>query len=107
MYPNRSKLWKTHSKPAQMTEESAKYASKIVFFGIFLIISGLPLLIIGCISTAEDRLGMIIPGAILMCVGGFTLYMSVAAVIRTGSRKSGNWYGTGVSSKISRLFAKF
>ena len=72
-------------KPAQMTEESTKYASKIVFFGIFLIISGLPLLILGCISTAEDRLGMIIPGAILMCVGGFTLYMSVAAVTRIGS----------------------
>ena len=30
---------------------------------------------------------MIIPGAILMCVGGFTLYMSVVMVIRTGSRE--------------------
>lgn len=28
---------------------------------------------------------MIIPGAMLMCVGGFTLFMSVAAAIRMGS----------------------
>ena len=53
--------------------------------GIFLMLLGLPLLIIGSISTAEDRLAMIIPGAMLMCVGGFTLFMSVAAAIRMGS----------------------
>jgi len=53
--------------------------------GITLFIIGLPLLIVGSISTAEDRLAMIIPGAILMCVGGFTLFMSVAAITRMGS----------------------
>ena len=56
-------------------------------FGILLMLPGLPLLIIGSISTAEDRLAMIIPGAMLMCVGGFTVFMSVAAAIRMGRRK--------------------
>ena len=76
----------TPDKPAQMTEESTKNAAKIGFVvGITLLTMGLPLLIIGSISTAEDRLAMIIPGAILMCVGGFTLFMSISALIRMGS----------------------
>ncbi|MED5485801.1 MAG: hypothetical protein VYE59_04215 [Candidatus Thermoplasmatota archaeon] len=41
---------------------------------------GLPLLIIGSISTAEDRLAMLIPGAILFVVGAFVTI--VAAVKR-------------------------
>ena len=36
---------------------------------------GLPLLIIGSTSTDEDRLAMLIPGAIMMSVGGFALLM--------------------------------
>ena len=43
----------------------------VALFGLFLLIPGLPLLIIGTGSTGEDRLGMIIPGAILTGVGGF------------------------------------
>ena len=45
---------------------------KIAFVvGITLFSMGLPLLIIGSISTGEDNLAMIIPGAILTGVGGF------------------------------------
>ena len=54
-------------------------------FGIFLMLPGLPLLIIGSTSTSGDRLAMIIPGAILMSVGGFALLMSIVAVIQMGS----------------------
>ena len=39
--------------------------------GIFLMLPGLPLLIVGSVSAGEDRLAMIIPGAILTGVGGF------------------------------------
>ena len=39
--------------------------------GIFLMLPGLPLLIVGSVSVGEDRLAMIIPGAILTGVGGF------------------------------------
>ena len=39
--------------------------------GIFLILPGLPLLIVGSVSVGEDNLAMIIPGAILTGVGGF------------------------------------
>ena len=56
-------------------------------FCIFLMLPGLPLLIIGSISTAEDRLAMLIPGAILTSIGGFTLLVSISAVIRMGSRE--------------------
>ena len=43
----------------------------VALFGLFLLIPGLPLLIIGTGSTGDDRLGMIIPGAILTGLGGF------------------------------------
>ncbi len=39
--------------------------------GIFLMLPGLPLLIVGSVSVGEDRLAMIIPGAILTGVGAF------------------------------------
>jgi len=39
--------------------------------GIFLMLPGLPLLIVGSVSVGEDNLAMIIPGAILTGVGGF------------------------------------
>ena len=56
----------------ETAKESSKNAAKIAFgIGIFLIMPGLPLLITGSISTGEDNLAMIIPGAILTGVGGF------------------------------------
>ncbi|MEC7665217.1 MAG: hypothetical protein VYD21_04125, partial [Candidatus Thermoplasmatota archaeon] len=60
------------SKPAQMTEASTKNAAKIAFVvGIALFGMGLPLLIVGSTSTGEDKLAMLIPGAILSGVGAF------------------------------------
>ena len=62
------------ANPPHMTEESTKNAAKIAFgIGIFLIMPGLPLLIIGSTSTGEDRLAMIIPGAILTGIGSLAL----------------------------------
>ena len=55
-----------------------------VLFGLFLILPGLPLLIVGSISTAEDRLGMLIPGAVFTSLGGFALLMSIVTVIKRG-----------------------
>ena len=54
-------------------------------FGIFMMLPGLPLLIIGSTSTDEDRLAMIIPGAVMMSIGGFALFMWIVAVIQKGS----------------------
>ena len=73
-------------KPAQITEESTKNAAKIAFgIGMFLIMPGLPLLIIGSTSTGEDRLGMIIPGAILTGIGSLALI--ILLMIWGGSRQ--------------------
>ena len=44
--------------------------------GMFLFGIGLPLLIVGSTSTGEDRLAMIIPGAILFSVGSFSILVS-------------------------------
>ena len=54
-------------------------------FGIFMMLPGLPLLIIGSTSTDEGRLAMLIPGAIMMSVGAFALFMWIVAVIQKGS----------------------
>ena len=54
-------------------------------FGIFMMLPGLPLLIIGSTSTDEGRLAMIIPGAVMMSIGGFALFMWIVAVIQKGS----------------------
>ena len=43
----------------------------VALLGIFLMLPGLPLLIVGSVSVGEDNLAMIIPGAILTGVGGF------------------------------------
>ena len=60
------------SKPAQMTEASTKNAAKIAFVvGIALFSMGLPLLIVGSTSTGEDKLAMLVPGAVLSGVGAF------------------------------------
>ena len=69
------------SQPLDETaEESTKNAAKIAFgIGIFLIMPGLPLLIIGSTSTGEDSLAMIIPGAILTGVGGFLAVVRLTA----------------------------
>jgi hypothetical protein len=64
-------------KPAQMTEESTKNIAKIALVvGVTLFTMGLPLLIIGSISTAEDRLAMLIPGAVMFSIGIFVLIVS-------------------------------
>ena len=63
----------THEVDAESTKNSAKIAFGV---GIFLIMPGLPLLIIGSISTGGDKLAMIIPGAILFGVGSFSILVS-------------------------------
>ncbi len=60
----------------------------VALFGLFLLIPGLPLLIIGTGSTGEDRLGMIIPGAILTGVGGFLAVGAWFALISSWTRSN-------------------
>ena len=56
---------------------------KIAFVvGITLFSMGLPLLIIGSTSTDEDRLAMLIPGAVMFSIG--VSLTVVAAAIRNG-----------------------
>ena len=61
-----------------------------VLFGLFLMLLGLPLVIVGSISTAEGRLGMLIPGAVFTSFGGFALFMSIVAVIKRGPTETEN-----------------
>ena len=62
------------SKPAQMTVASNKNAAKIAFVvGIALFSMGFPLLIVGSISTGEDKLAMLVPGAVMSGIGAFLL----------------------------------
>ena len=59
---------------------------KIAFVvGITLVIMGLPLLIIGSTSTGEDRLAMLIPGAVMFSIG--VSLTVVAAAIGRGHGK--------------------
>ena len=59
---------------------------KIAFVvGITLVIMGLPLLSIGSTSTGEDRLAMLIPGAVMFSIG--TLVAIVTAAVGMGFGK--------------------
>ena len=75
----------TAEKPRRGSRGFATSIGFATLFGIFLMLPGLPLLILGAISTAEGRLAMLIPGAVLMSVGGFALLRLIAAAIRTES----------------------
>ena len=72
-------------------------------FGIFLMLPGLPLLIIG---SSEENLGMIIPGAILMGVGAF---LTVGAWLVNVSSWSKSYAESGRPAprwtKVSAVFA--
>ena len=58
---------------------------KITFVvGITLFSMGLPLLIIGSTSTGEDKLAMLIPGAVMFGIGAF---VTVVAAIGMGFGK--------------------
>ena len=85
-------------KPAQMTEESTKNAAKIAFVvGITLFSMGIPLLIIGSISTGEDKLAMLVPGAVMFGIGAF---VTVVTVIRIGFGKRATTSEQDPASKI-------
>ena len=59
---------------------------KIPFvIGITLFSMGLPLLIIGSISMGEDKLAMLIPGAVMFGIGAFVTV--VAAIEKMGFGK--------------------
>ena len=60
---------------------------KITFvIGITLFSMGLPLLIIGSISTGEDKLAMLIPGAVMFGIGTFVAIVAAAIGLGFGKR---------------------
>ena len=66
----------TQTVASQPLDETAEKPGRgrirfAALLGIFLMLPGLPLLIVGSVSVGEDNLAMIIPGAILTGVGGF------------------------------------
>ena len=68
-----------------MDEESTKNTAKLALLvGITLFSMGLPLLIIGSISTDEDRLAMLIPGAVMFCTGIFVVTVTTKKRLRIG-----------------------
>ena len=67
--------------------------------GITLFIMGLPLLIIGSTSTGGDKFAMLVPGAVMLCIGAF---VTVAAAIRMGSTEGhSSVAGTGAAGGAS------
>ena len=65
--------------------DSTKTSAMMAFVtGIGLLVPGLSLLIVGTITDGEDRLAMIIPGAVLFGVGSFS--MLVSAMVGLSSR---------------------
>ena len=62
---------------------------KIAFVvGITLFSMGLPLIIIGSISMSEDRLAMLIPGAVMFGIGAFVTVVAAAVRIGFGKRET-------------------
>ena len=60
---------------------------KIAFVvGITLFSMGLPLLIIGSITTGEDKLAMLIPGAVMFGIGAFVTVVAAAIGMGFGKR---------------------
>ena len=67
--------------------------------GITLFSMGLPLLIIGSTSTGEDKLAMLVPGAVMLGIGAF---VTIAAAIRMGSTEGhSSVAGTGAAGGAS------
>jgi len=90
-------------KPAHMTEESTKNTAKIAFVvGITLFSMGLPLLIIGSISTDEDRLAMLIPGAVMFCTGIFVVIVTTKKRLGFGKRAT-----TSEQDSASKIVSQF
>ena len=54
--------------------------------GITLFTIGLPLLIIGSTSTGEDRLAMLIPGAVMFSIGTLVAIVTAVVGMRFGKR---------------------
>ena len=76
-----------HVVTEQTDAESNKGPAIIAFVtGIFLLIIGLPLLIVGSLSSAEDKLAMIIPGAILTGVGAFLAVVASIVLISSWAK---------------------
>ena len=65
--------------------------------GITLFSMGLPLVIIGSISTGGDKLAMLIPGAIMFVIGAFVTV--VAAAVRMGFGKRATTSEQNLASK--------
>ena len=65
--------------------------------GITLFSMGLPLVIIGTISTGGDKLAMLIPGAIMFVIGAFVTV--VAAAVRMGFGKRATTSEQNLASK--------
>ena len=81
-----------------MDEESTKNTAKIALVvGITLFSMGIPLLIIGSISTGEDKLAMLVPGAVMFGIGAF---VTVVTVIRIGFGKRATTSEQDPASKI-------
>ena len=94
------KLVSHKQEVAPMDDESTKNTAKVVLVvGITLFTMGLPLLIIGSISTAEDRLAMLIPGAVMFCIGIFVV--TVTATKRLGFGKRATTSEQDPASKIA------
>ncbi len=78
-----------------MTQWKIAFVVGITLFGM-----GLPLLIIGSITSGEDKLAMLIPGAVMFGIGAFVTVVAAAVGMGFGKRattseqdpESKNWW---------------
>ena len=85
------------SMPSSSSKRRAVAATGV---GITLVIMGLPLLIIGSISTGEGRLAMLIPGVVMFSIGALVIVLTATIGMRsTEGHPSGA--GTGAAGSAS------
>ncbi len=85
------------SMPSSSSKRRAVAATGV---GITLVIMGLPLLIIGSISTGEGRLAMLIPGVVMFSIGALVIVLTAtigmksteghSSVAKTGASSNAN-----------------
>ena len=89
-----SRIYSVNPNSVITDQADAESNKRSLMVGITLFSMGLPLLIIGSTSTGEDKLAMLIPGAVMFGIGTFVTVVAAAIGMGFGKRatNSENWW---------------
>ena len=86
-----SRIYSVNPNSVITDQADAESNKRSLMVGITLFSMGLPLLIIGSTSTGEDKLAMLIPGAVMFGIGAFvTVVAAVIGLRGLGKRATSN-----------------